>query len=146
MLNDNNLDRNDGLGQLLNNAYSKMTPPPALEKAVKTGVPYTPKVNTKIHVRRFAKAIVSYAVCVALLIGGVYLASQLFSEQKPIATNPPSTTTVKDPQNTDKPDDPNTSPAVEFPYTALPNNADLLLELAQYVHMDVMDRILVEQG
>ena len=146
MLNDNNLDRNDGLGQLLNNAYSKMTPPPALEKAVKTGVPYTPKVNTKIHVRRFAKAIVSYAVCVALLIGGVYLASQLFSKQKPIATNPPSTTTVKDPQNTDKPDDPNNPPAVEFPYTALPNNTDLLLELAQYGSLEVMDAKLNALG
>lgn len=146
MLNNHQFDQNDSLGQLLNNAYSKMNPPPALEKAVKTGVPYTPKVNTKVHVRRFTKAIVSYAICVALLIGGVYLASQLFNEQKPIATNPPKTTTTSDPQNTDKPNDPNNPPAVEFPYTALPNNANLLLELAQYGALEVMDAKLNALG
>ena len=105
MLNEPNIDRNDSLGVLLRSAYSKMNPPPALESAVISGIPYAPRVNTALHVRRFAKAIASYAICVILLIGGVYFASQLMGETGPFATSPSEVSTaVSDPDLTTDPD------------------------------------------
>lgn len=105
MLNEPKLNRNDSLGVLLRSAYSKMNPPPALEKAVISGIPYTPRANTAIHVRRFAKAIVSYALCIVLLIGGVYLASQLMGGIEPIfSSSSKATTTVSEPATTTEPD------------------------------------------
>lgn len=105
MLNDPKLDRNDSLGVILRSAYSKMNPPPALEKAVRSGIPYTPRANTAIHVRRFAKAIVSYALCVVLLIGGVYLASQLMGGIEPFTSSPSKATTgISEPATTIEPD------------------------------------------
>ena len=145
MLNEPNLNRNDALGTLLRSAYGKMTPPPALERAVTTGVPYTARANAKTHFGRFAKALVSYVACVALLIGGIYLVFQLMNGQEPIASKPPSVTTVA-PQNTDRTDDPENpndpTPEAGIPYTALPKNADFLLELAQYGSLDLMDQRL----
>ena len=98
MLNDPKLDRNDSLGVILRSAYSKMNPPPALEKAVRSGIPYTPRANTAIHVRRFAKAIVSYALCIVLLVGGVYLASQLMGGIEPFTSSPSKATTGRGPK------------------------------------------------
>lgn len=149
MLNEPNLNRNDSLGMLLRSAYGKMTPPPALERAVKTGVPYTTRANAKTHFGRFVKAVISYAACIALLIGGIYLVFQLMNGQEPIATKPPAVTTLA-PQNTDRTNDPeppnDPTPEVVIPYTALPKNADFLLELAQYGSLDLMDQTLNALG
>ena len=52
MLNEPNLNYNYTLGTLLRSAYDKMTPPPTLETAVKTGVPYTARAidnNCQFH-------------------------------------------------------------------------------------------------
>ncbi len=101
MLNEPKLNPNDSLGVLLRSAYSKMNPPPALESAVISGIPYAPRANTALHVRRFAKAIASYAICVILLIGGVYFASELMGETGPFATSPSEVSTaVSDPDLT----------------------------------------------
>ena len=102
MFDETNMDRNDALGEQLRTAYDKMKPPPALEKAVRNGVPYSGKVNAKLHIRRFSKAVVSYVMCIVLLIGGVYLVSRLMSEHTPVATDPSQTTTsdtTTDPEN-----------------------------------------------
>ena len=145
MLNEPNLNYNDTLGTLLRSAYDKMTPPPTLETAVKTGVPYTARANAKTHFGKFAQALVSYAACIILLLGGIYLVFQLMNRQEPIASKPPSVTTIA-PQNTDRtnnpapPNDP--TPEAGITYTALPKNADFLLELAQYGSLDLMDQRL----
>ncbi|MBQ7355405.1 MAG: hypothetical protein IJW62_07795 [Clostridia bacterium] len=141
MFDQTTFDRNDALGQRLRSACGKANPPPALERAVKLGVPYAGKVSTGLHVRKFAKAVVSYAVCVVLLLGAVYLGFRLLSTQTPAATQPPVTAPT-DTTDSIKPVEPTDS----FPYTALPNDPELLLRLAQYGAPEVMDAKLNALG
>ncbi|MBQ8287937.1 MAG: leucine-rich repeat protein [Clostridia bacterium] len=88
------LDRNDALGKELQDVGSQMTPPPALEKAVISGIPFAPRVHASTHVKRFTKAVLVYAVCIALLLGSVHFIASLLGGSDPVPGNP--TTDVTD--------------------------------------------------
>lgn len=128
MFNEKDMDRTDALGQCFREIGGEMLPPPDLVKAAKAGVRLHRRVGTATHVRRFAGAVVSYAMCVVLLIGGVYLTSQLISEQKPIATKPPTTTTSNTTDITDA-----ENPASDFKCTL---NWDGAVTITKYIGTD----------
>ena len=128
MFDEKDMDRTDALGQCFREIGGEMLPPSDLVKAAKAGVRLHRRVGTATHVRRFAGAVVSYAICVILLIGGVYLTSQLISGQKPVATKPPTTTTSNTTDITDA-----ENPASDFKCRL---NGDGAVTITKYIGTD----------
>lgn len=57
----------------------------ALKNAVVSGTAEGIKIPPRVHVKQTAKAILLYAVCVAIFLGAVMLLPSLFNEQPPVA-------------------------------------------------------------
>ncbi len=98
MFDDKNLQKDDALAKRLEHLSSQVKPSPALMKAAKTGVPLRVtgiRYTAGMHIRKFSKAVLLYAACVALLLGGVFLLPKLFGEGGPVATQPSQTTTTE---------------------------------------------------
>lgn len=105
MYNDNDFDRNDALGQRLQRIGGQMNPSPQLKKAAKTGVllrPMAKSYTAGTHIRKFTKAVLLYAACIALFLGAILLIPKWFGGNEPtpgasvdpIITSKPTETTV----------------------------------------------------
>ncbi len=95
MFDEKNIDRNDAIGQRFGEMKKQVLPPPALEKAVSAGVPYRTRVRTATHVKRFAKAVVTYVLCIALFLGALFLLPR-FLGGDPVPSDPVGGTPVGD--------------------------------------------------
>ena len=89
-------DRTDSFGTRMERLGEQMTPSPQLMRAAASGAPLPNGIrySAGTHVKRFSKAILLYVACVAILIGAIMLLPRWFSEQSPVATEPPATTTA----------------------------------------------------
>lgn len=97
MFDEKNMNRDDALSKRLERLSGQINPSPALKKAAKTGVPLRStgiRYTAGMHIRKFSKAVLLYAACVAILLGGVFLLPKLFGEGGPVATEPSQTTTT----------------------------------------------------
>lgn len=86
MFNEKDQDRNDSLGQRLQRIGGQMNPSPALKKAAKTGVPLRPMAKSYTagtHIRKFAKAVLLYAACIALFLGAILLIPKWWGGNEP---------------------------------------------------------------
>ncbi len=72
--------REDELDMKLKKMGEKISAPPKLRSAAKSGIPLKVRdaVRTSVHVKRFARAVVAYSLCVCLLVGGVLIVPGLF--------------------------------------------------------------------
>ncbi|MBQ7354647.1 MAG: hypothetical protein IJW62_03915 [Clostridia bacterium] len=89
MFNEKNQDRNDSLGQRLQRIGGQMNPSPALKKAAKTGVPLRPMAKSYTagtHIRKFAKAVLLYAACIALFLGAILMIPKWWGGNDPVAS------------------------------------------------------------
>lgn len=93
MSNDKNrIPENDPLKAQFDGIDRQIRASADLKQAAKTGVPLRAggRVGTAVHVRRFGKAIVAYALSVMVLIGAVLFMQKLITENSPSAGNPMS--------------------------------------------------------
>ena len=91
MFDDKNLQKDDALAKRLERLSGSVKPSPALMKAAKTGVPLRSmgiRYTAGMHIRRVSKAVLLYAACVAILLGGVFLLPKLFENSDPVVTQP----------------------------------------------------------
>ena len=98
MFDEKNMNRDDALSKRLERLGGQINPSPALKKAAKTGVPLRStgiRYTAGMHIRKFSKAVLLYAACVAILLGGVFFFPKLFGEGGPVATEPSQTTTTE---------------------------------------------------
>ncbi len=89
MYNDNDFDRNDALGQRLQRIGGQMNPSPQLKKAAKTGVllrPMAKSYTAGTHIRKFTKAVLLYAACIALFLGAILLIPKWWGGNDPVAS------------------------------------------------------------
>lgn len=101
-------DRSDAFSARMERLGGLMEPSPKLMQAAKSGVPLRPggiKYTAATHVRKFTKAVVAYAVGIALLLGAILLLPRLFSEQTPVGTEPSETTATTATTETNPPID-----------------------------------------
>ncbi|MBQ8288521.1 MAG: hypothetical protein IJX76_07105 [Clostridia bacterium] len=117
MFDDKNHDRNDALGQRLQKIGGQMNPSPQLKKAAKTGVPLRPaglRYTAGTHVRKFTKAVLTYAACIVLFLGAILLIPRWFGGNEPTPGG------SVDPIVTSKPaDDPGSSGQCNHKYVML---------------------------
>ncbi len=102
MFDEKNHDRNDALGQRLQKIGGQMNPSPELKKAAKTGVPLRAggiRYTAGTHVRKFTKAVLLYAACIALFLGAILLIPRWFGGNEPVGSDPDKTS-VSDPTTT----------------------------------------------
>lgn len=95
MFDDKNLQKDDALARRLERLSGQVKPSSALMKAAKTGVPLRSmgiRYTAGMHIRKFSKAVLIYAACVALFLGAILMLPRLFGENGPVASNPVSTT------------------------------------------------------
>lgn len=98
MFDEKNMNRDDALSKRLERLGGQIKPSPALKKAAKTGVPLRStgiRYTAGMHIRKFSKAVLLYAACVAILLGGVFLLPKLFESSDPVVTQPSQTTTTE---------------------------------------------------
>ena len=94
MFDEKNLQKDDALARRLEHLSSQVKPSPALMKAAKTGVPLRSmgiRYTAGMHVRRVSKAVLLYAACVALFLGGILMLPRLFGENELPGSNPTNT-------------------------------------------------------
>ena len=86
----NDLQKNDELREKFAGIDRMVTAPANLVEAVKKGeAPMWAgnRYTAGFHVRKFAKAAVAYAVCVAVLLGVVFLLPQWFNSKPPVGSD-----------------------------------------------------------
>ena len=97
MFDKKNHDQDDALRLRIERLGQKLEPSGELMQAAINGAPLRGNSNrytAGYHVGKFAKAVIAYAVGVALLLGTIWLLPRLFSESAPVATQPDETTIV----------------------------------------------------
>ncbi len=93
------LEQNDSLKEYYKEIGDGMEPPAELVKAAKTGVFLNPGAKPSTHVWKFTKAVVCYALGIALFLGGIALLPRLFERGSPAGpqgTTTTATTTLTD--------------------------------------------------
>ena len=94
MFESDEMDRNDPLKDYYREIGNEMMPPSSLVAAVKGGVYLNPAARTGTHVWKFAKAVVCYALGIALFLGAFLWIPALWQDDGPaVGTRVPNETT-----------------------------------------------------
>lgn len=97
MFDEKNMNRDDALSKRLERLGGQINPSPALKKAAKTGVPLRSmgiRYTAGMHIRKFSKAVLLYAACVALFLGAILMLPRLFGENELPGSNPTNTSST----------------------------------------------------
>ena len=97
MFDKKNHDQDDALRLRIERLGQKLEPSGELMQAAINGAPLRGNSNrytAGYHVGKFAKAVIAYAVGIALFLGMIWLLPRLFDTQEPVGTQSDSTTTT----------------------------------------------------
>ncbi|MBQ8288518.1 MAG: hypothetical protein IJX76_07090 [Clostridia bacterium] len=103
--NKKNIPENDPLKAKFEGIDKQVRASADLKQAAKTGIPLRAgkKEGTAVHIRRFGKAVMAYAVIVMLVIGVVMFVPKLIAGNRPSAGSPVSGESAMPPRSTDEP-------------------------------------------